>query len=106
MLVLSRKIGEVIIIGDNVTLTVLSRAQNTTVIRIESSTVLEIEYDAIINLGFDWLQRLKLEEEFIIDKEIIVKIIGFKHNSVQLGFDAPRHIDINRKEVYERKANG
>lgn len=44
----------------------------------------------------------KLNEEIVIDGEIIIKIISISENQVKLGFDAPKNIEINRKEVFEK----
>jgi|DewCreStandDraft_4_1066084.scaffolds.fasta_scaffold02469_22 carbon storage regulator len=44
----------------------------------------------------------KLNEEIIIDGEITIKIISISENQVKLGFDAPKNIEINRKEVFEK----
>lgn len=44
----------------------------------------------------------KLNEEIVINGEIIVKIVSISENQVKLGFDAPKNIEINRKEVFEK----
>ncbi len=44
----------------------------------------------------------KLNEEIVIDGEITIKIISISENQVKLGFDAPKNIEINRKEVFEK----
>jgi carbon storage regulator len=44
----------------------------------------------------------KLNEEIVIDGEITIKIISVSENQVKLGFDAPKNIEINRKEVFEK----
>lgn len=44
----------------------------------------------------------KLNEEIIIDGEITIKIISISENQVKLGFDAPKNIEINRKEIFEK----
>lgn len=44
----------------------------------------------------------KLNEEVVIDGEITIKIISISENQVKLGFEAPKNIQINRKEVFEK----
>lgn len=44
----------------------------------------------------------KLNEEIVIDGEITIKIISISESQVKLGFDAPKNIEINRKEVFEK----
>lgn len=44
----------------------------------------------------------KLNEEIVINGEIIIKIVSISENQVKLGFEAPKNIDINRKEVFEK----
>jgi carbon storage regulator len=44
----------------------------------------------------------KLNEEVIIDGEITIKVISISDNQVKLGFEAPKNISINRKEVFEK----
>ncbi len=44
----------------------------------------------------------KLNEEIVIDGEVTIKIISISENQVKLGFDAPKNIQINRKEVFEK----
>ncbi len=44
----------------------------------------------------------KLNEEINIDGEITIKIISISDNQVKLGIDAPRDVQIVRKEVLDR----
>lgn len=44
----------------------------------------------------------KLNEEIVIDGDITIKIISISENQVKLGFVAPKNIQINRKEVFEK----
>jgi len=37
----------------------------------------------------------------MIGDEIEIKVVGIEGNQVRLGIDAPRDIDIYRKEIYE-----
>ncbi len=44
----------------------------------------------------------KLNEEINIDGEITIKIISISDNQVKLGIEAPKDVQIVRKEVLER----
>ncbi|NWF88848.1 MAG: carbon storage regulator CsrA [Ignavibacteriaceae bacterium] len=44
----------------------------------------------------------KLNEEIKIDSEIIIKVISISENSVKLGIEAPKGIQIVRAELYEK----
>ena len=44
----------------------------------------------------------KKDESIIIDGEIEIKIIEIEEGKVKIGIDAPKDIDIIRKELYER----
>lgn len=44
----------------------------------------------------------KTDEEVIIGDEIRVTVLAIQGNKVRLGFTAPPHISIQRKELLER----
>lgn len=44
----------------------------------------------------------KLNEEINIDGEITIKIISISDNQVKLGIEAPKDVQIVRKEVIDR----
>lgn len=45
----------------------------------------------------------KIGESLIIgDREIIVTILGQKGNQIRIGIEAPKHIQINREEIFKR----
>ncbi|AFH50207.1 Carbon storage regulator [Ignavibacterium album JCM 16511] len=44
----------------------------------------------------------KLNDEINIDGEITIKIISISDNQVKLGIEAPRDVQIVRKEVLDR----
>ncbi len=41
------------------------------------------------------------DEEILIGDDIIIKVVDIRGDKVRLGFEAPRHIQIHRKEVYD-----
>jgi carbon storage regulator len=45
----------------------------------------------------------RLTEEIRIGDDITVAVLGIKGNSVRLGIEAPKHVSVDRVEVYERK---
>lgn len=44
----------------------------------------------------------KLNEEIKIDSDITIKVISISENSVKIGIDAPKDIQIIRAELYEK----
>ena len=42
----------------------------------------------------------KLDESIVLGKDIEVKVLGIEDGKVKLGIDAPRDVDIYRKEIY------
>ncbi|ADO76686.1 carbon storage regulator CsrA [Halanaerobium praevalens] len=43
----------------------------------------------------------KLNEKIVIDDQIELTVVGIENGKVQLGIDAPRSIEILRKELIE-----
>lgn len=51
----------------------------------------------------------KAKESIVIGEDIEVFIVGIRGDKVRLGVQAPKHVPVHRKEVYEaikRKDNG
>lgn len=46
----------------------------------------------------------KKGEQVVIEGKVIVKVLSVKGDRVQLGFDAPKDVRIDRKEVAEQRA--
>jgi carbon storage regulator len=44
----------------------------------------------------------KLGESIRINDDIVVKVVDLDGRHVKLGIEAPRHISVNREEIYER----
>lgn len=42
----------------------------------------------------------KKNESIIIDGNIEIKIVAVEGDSVKIGIEAPKHVDIHRKEIY------
>lgn len=47
-----------------------------------------------------------VEEEIIIGDNIKIKVLGINNGKVSLGFDAPKDVQIHRKEIYQRIQDG
>ena len=45
----------------------------------------------------------RLTEEIRVGDDITIAILGISGRSVRIGVEAPRHISVDRAEVYERK---
>lgn len=41
-------------------------------------------------------------EALIIDRDIIIRILGYQQRQVRLGIEAPRSIEVHRKEIMDR----
>lgn len=44
----------------------------------------------------------KKDESLVLDNQIVIKIIEINESSVRLGIEAPKHIEIHRKEIYDK----
>ncbi len=82
MLILTRKLGESIVIGDDIKITVL------------------IIYKTQIKLGVNDSEvvTIKLQESVSIRDDIIIKVVKIISNQVKLGIIAPNMV-VNREEV-------
>ena len=45
-------------------------------------------------------------ETFMIGDTTKVTILGFRRGEVRVGIDAPTHIEVHRKEIYDRIQDG
>ncbi|MBC7286493.1 MAG: carbon storage regulator CsrA [Armatimonadetes bacterium] len=46
----------------------------------------------------------QVDEEIIIGNQIVVKVLAVHGNQVRLGIEAPREVEVYRREVYEQIA--
>ena len=44
----------------------------------------------------------KLNESIVIGENIVVTVIDIRGDKIRLGIEAPRHVSVHRREVYER----
>ena len=47
----------------------------------------------------------KIGEQIAIDDQIRIHVVQVKGNKVRIGIDAPKHISVHRKEVYDAIEN-
>lgn len=45
----------------------------------------------------------KLNEKIVIGDGIEITVLGWKGQAVSIGIDAPKTIEVHRKEVFEKK---
>lgn len=45
----------------------------------------------------------RVSEKIMIGDSVSIVILGVKGNEVRIGVAAPRHIEVHREEVYERR---
>jgi len=43
------------------------------------------------------------QEAIRVGDEVTITVLGVEGSKVRIGIDAPRHITVDRQEVYERK---
>jgi len=88
MLVLSRKGGERIIIGDDIVITV---------VWIKGG---KVRLEVVAPGHFGRLSR-SLMEDFLIGDDILITVVRIQEDKVRLGIKAPIEISVHRQEVYE-----
>ena len=44
--------------------------------------------------------------KIVIAQDIVITVLAIQGNKVRLGFDAPKSIRVDRKEVYDRRVSG
>lgn len=45
----------------------------------------------------------RLGERLRIGENVVITILGVKGHQIRLGIDAPRHVVVDREEIYQRK---
>jgi carbon storage regulator len=88
MLILTRRIGETIIIGDNIEVTISGIKGNLIRIRTATPELLVV--------------TRKVGEPINIGKDISVTPLSVKGMQVRLGIEAPKDISVHREEIYLR----
>jgi carbon storage regulator len=44
----------------------------------------------------------RVGEDVMIGKDIVVKVIGVYGGQIRLGIDAPKDVEVHRKEIYQK----
>jgi len=124
MLILTRRVGESIRIGDRVRLTILSklRAYLTVALAVPSNVAITDDTDVPISpvrrrhrRGKRYLIAVMEGESLRIGEEVVVSFGGdpirgwmglTRGRQVRVGIDAPRAIPVHREEIYHRIQRG
>lgn len=91
MLVLSRKQGEAIVVGEKITLTVQHVRPKEIVVTVVYGAVFTDTY------------TLATEKTFTICSNVSLSVLRIHGKQVRLGFSAPDHIMIMRQELVQRE---
>ena len=83
MFVLTRKLGESIVIGDDIKITVLDKCINQIKLSVNDS-------EGVI---------LDIQETITIKDGITVKLVKIDKTQVKLGIEAPEDVTVNREKV-------
>ncbi len=43
----------------------------------------------------------KLDEQIVIAENIVITVVEIRGDKIRLGIEAPKHVPVHRKEVYE-----
>ena len=43
----------------------------------------------------------KIDEQIVIADNIVITVVEIRGDKIRLGIDAPKHVPVHRKEVYE-----
>lgn len=92
MLVLSRVIGESVLIGENTAVTIHAVGNKIALVKITSAFAPQIV-------------ELSRDQEFILDGGVAIMVVDVRGIEVRLGITAPREIAVDREEVRRAKMN-
>lgn len=119
MLVLTRRIGESIRIGDAVHLTIRSKLRTHVTVSLVAPAEMFVTDDANALIKPAWRRRcskcyliaMLAGDSLRIGEEIVVYSLGgwlgFAHGrQVRVGIDAPRAVPVHREELYQMARSG
>ena len=90
MLVLTRRLNESLLIGDDIKITVLNIGKSQIKLGVNDSEGVTLD----------------LQETITIKDDITVKLVKTDKTQVKLGIEAPENVTINREEVYKKDQVG
>jgi len=96
MLVLGRKVGEEVIISNEVAIEVLSLETNTVRLSIHSNRLFSISSSQVT--WNNHLIELTIGDSVILNSNITISLPRINGRYAYLGFEAPKSVIINRKE--------
>lgn len=97
MLKLSRKVDTSIIINRNVELRLLEINHSRSSVTISIGKILDTKKKEKV-----LIKEINLMQEFTLIPDCLVKILRIQKNQAFFCFDAPDHIPVHRKEIFER----
>jgi carbon storage regulator len=92
LLIINRKIGESLIIGDNLRITVLDIQGKCIQLRlgfVEDKLILPVS-------------TLKLDERLKVGKDLTISVVQIRGKQAKIGIDSHRDIQILRGELYDK----
>lgn len=94
MLILTRKLYEVVVVGDHTLVTYMGYCPSTT-IHTFSVTDARTETGSVV--------QLRPEDDTVIDENVVMKVLQRKNAKARLGFSAPRNVNIDRLETRQQE---
>lgn len=106
MLVLSRKLGQVLRIGDDIRVTVQSIGLGQAVFRIDCPPEITIWPPRGNRTQVDGARIISrsVNETLLIGQEIKIEILSMRGRQARIGITAPENVAIHRSEIYDRIA--
>lgn len=105
MLVLTRREGESVMIGDDVQVLIEKTEKNKVSLRIESHKELPICINELLypieRTGFSLIVSRREGQSVFIGGNIEIQIVVTNNNSIRIGVKAPMEISVKRQEIYK-----
>jgi carbon storage regulator len=102
---ITRRVNEVLLIGDNIRITVFEIRGPQVTLNIEAPRKMGVMVDNRVVLGALKITR-QVNEDFFIGDNIRISIGEIRGFQVSLDIEAPREITIHRQEIADRIASG
>lgn len=103
MLLLTRKTGQVLRIGDDIIITVT----RITGLNVRLRIWRPLGWWTRLFHSLGWLTRdIRLEASIKLRADIAIMVVEIQRGYTKLGITAPRAVNVDREEVYQRKKAG